>query len=128
MKFTGLEIPSVYKNVSEYLLFDYTDEIQLGKELCSVRLIKLETADLFKNKNTDSLDRDIPQDNYTAVITVIDPSESNPASLVGCDDKDILLNNGININKERFIKGFSDFIMNETPGLIQENLEISIKI
>ena len=109
MKLTGLEIPCIYKNVSEYLLFDYTDEIQLGKELCSVRLIRLETADLFKNKNTDLSDADMSADNHIAVIT------SGNDFQISCERE-----------MDKLLKGVSDFLKKEISGLSADRLELCI--
>lgn len=140
MKLTGLEIPCIYKNTNDYLLFDYTDEIQLGRELCSVRLIRLETADLFKSKIPAASDDGMIFDEYIAVITPVNyiiynrddalENKENQTSIDECTVEDEAgTNRNIgNIKNINLLKKVRDFIMEEVPGLTSDKLEMSIKI
>ncbi|MDR1774529.1 MAG: hypothetical protein LBR30_06655 [Clostridioides sp.] len=56
MEFNFLENITPYKNLFEYQLYKYDDEIQIGKEdtfLANIQVVIVELNEVFKNRKSD---------------------------------------------------------------------------
>ncbi len=45
MKYSGIENPSLYDNVRDYSIFNYSDEILLEEELFSIEIIEIKAIE-----------------------------------------------------------------------------------